>query len=223
MTNRRPPPRGDAARIARRRRRIITIVAGVLVLAGVGVLAVLTVTQDVDFGSPLSAVAGNPEIEGEPLGPPPDDGATLDPAIGATAPVVTGADFNDRPVVIGTPGTGQLLMFMASWCPICQEELPVVVDWMEQGRMPDDVELVAVATMLDPQRPNWPPQNWFERERFTGPILVDDTDATVALTFGLPATPYWVALDPEGRVVSRVSGMLSADDLDDLAAQVTGS
>jgi thiol-disulfide isomerase/thioredoxin len=71
-------------------------------------------------------------------------------------------------------------MFLASWCPACQAELPEVVTWLEQGNLPADVELTAIATGLDAGRPNWPPDAWFEAEGYDGRVLVDDADGQVA-------------------------------------------
>jgi thiol-disulfide isomerase/thioredoxin len=212
----------DARDAARRRQRLIVIAVGLVVVA-LAVVVGLTTTPTSDARVGLDEIAGSPQIEGDALAPITDDPAT-DPAIGAAAPVVRGADFAGTPVVIGEAGTPQLLTFMASWCPVCERELPEVAEWLDAGGLPAGVELVAVSTFPDPSRPNWPPTDWFDREGFTAPVLADDADASVMGAYGLSATPSWVVVDADGEVVLRVSGMVGAEQLDALAAlAVSGS
>lgn len=219
---RRPPPRGDAARRARSRQRVTIAIVGVVALAAVIGIAALTVGGSDDDPAPsVDEVAGEVVVEGDSFSPAPED-PTQDADIGNPAPVIRGEDFDGQPVTIGEPGSPQLLMFLASWCPVCEEELPEVVEWLGNDRLPEDVELIAIATGLDDNRPNWPPQDWLDAEGYDGPVLVDDADGTVAQAYGLPATPYWVALDSDGRAISRLSGLLGADQLDGLASLVTG-
>jgi thiol-disulfide isomerase/thioredoxin len=221
-TRKGPPPRGDAGRRARQRQRITTIVVAIVVVVAVVAIAVYTITRESEPALAVEEVAGTVEVEGAAYPPAPEDPQN-DEAAGEPAPVVRSQDFDGAPITVGEPGTPQLLMFLASWCPVCEEELPEVVDWVEEGRLPDGVELTAIATGLDDGRPNWPPQDWFDDEGYDGRVLVDDAEGTVAETYGLTATPYWVALDAEGRAVARIAGMLDPDQLDALAASVAAS
>ena len=190
------------------------IVFGLVTVAVVGFAALIASLSVREAGSVLevSDVAGPVAIEGDPLIPLLEEGA--DPALGASAPVVTGQDFAGEEVVIGgATGRGQVIVFLASWCPVCERELPEIVRFVEGGGVPEGVDLVAVATGLDASRPNWPPQDWLEREGYTGTVLRDDATGTVAQTYGLSGTPYWVVLDANGRVVGRVGGYVEPDDL----------
>lgn len=216
--SRRPNPRAEAKRAAERRQRIIMVASGIGVLLLASVIAVLSVGES---GSSLSTsdVARDVEVEGAALDVLDGDRA-VDPAGGEPAPIVRGEDFDGTPVEIGGTGRPQLITFMASWCPACQQELPDITAWMQDDRLPDEVDLIAVATSLDAGRPNWPPQDWFEEVGFPGPILVDDTRSTVASTFGLSATPFWVAVDADGRVVQRSAGIIPLQELDALAASL---
>jgi len=207
-----------AKQAERRRNRLLLLGGGVVFVALAVVIAVLS-TSESDARISVDDVAGSPEIEGDALSVAPADPAQ-DPDAGAQAPVVRGADYAGSAVSIGEGGSPQMIMFMASWCQACQRELPEVVEWLEDGRLPDGVDLVAVSTSLDESLPIWPPQDWFDAEGYTGPILVDDAGGSVARAYGLRATPYWVGLDAEGRVVTRISGLIGADQLDALAAAV---
>lgn len=213
--------RGDAKRQAQRRARLVYAAIAVGVVLFAVLIAVLTAGER-EAAVSVDDIAGSPSIQGEQLPPAPQD-PTTDPAVGSPAPVVEGTDFDESSVTIGAPGPPQLVMFMASWCPACQQELTEVVDWMAQGGLPDEVELRAVATGLDASRPNWPPDVWFEEEGFTGEVLVDDADGSVARAYGLPATPFWVALDADGQVVARVAGLLDRTQLTALAEAAQAS
>jgi cytochrome c biogenesis protein CcmG/thiol:disulfide interchange protein DsbE len=208
-------PGSDAKAAAARRQRLIVLAVGVVVIAVVALVAVLSAGES---GSAVAVedVAGSPTIEGEEL-PQAGDDPTADPSLGSPAPVTTGQDFDGSTVTIGEPGSPTMVMFLASWCPACQEELPQVIQWIDSGAVPADVEIVAVATGLDHTRPNWPPDAWLDREGWTGPTLVDDAQGSVATAYGLGGTPYWVALDDQGQVVARVVGMLGQEQLTALA------
>lgn len=202
------------------RQRLLLALGGLVVLAAIVGIAVLS-TGERGSRVTVDDIAGDPSIEGQPLataGENPQD----DPEFGSQAPVVSGADFDGTPVTIGEPGTPQLLMFMASWCPACQQELREVSPWLNEGGLRDDVELVAVATLHRDNAQPWPPDEWFASENFTYPILVDDADGSVADAYGLNATPFWVAIDAEGRVIARVAGMQPITQIEALADAVAG-
>lgn len=216
--------REQAKQAQQRRQRLLLGGVGVAVLALavlIGVLSVGESEQREDIPS-VDEVAGDPEIEGENLSPAAEDPSD-DPELGSRAPEVTGAGFDGEPVTLGEEGQPQLIAFMASWCPACGEEMPDLVNWLDGGNLPDDVELVSVSTSLDRTRPNWPPQDWFEENGFDAPIIVDDGDSSIAQAYGLTATPYWVALDGDGEVVARIAGIIGQDRMTALAQEVSGT
>jgi hypothetical protein len=95
--------------------------------------------------------------------------------------------------------------------------VPVVQQWVDDGGLPDGVDLVSVSTAIDPSRPNYPPDAWLADEGWTAPALVD-ADDSAAQAVGLSAYPFFVAVDGDGRVVFRTSGELTADQLDAIAS-----
>jgi thiol-disulfide isomerase/thioredoxin len=208
-------PRRSSARSSNPNRTPLLIGVGAVVIVLVVVLAVFTASERQESVG-VDDLAGSPVMVGDDLPQFAGDTAS-DPALGARPPVVTGADFDGNEVTIGESGSPQLLMFLASWCPACQAELPEVVEWLEQGNLPEGVELTAIATGLDAGRPNWPPDAWLEREGYDGRALVDDADGSVAGAYGLSATPFWVALDADGQVAARVAGMIDMERLSILA------
>lgn len=151
---------------------------------------------------------GAPTVEGQAL---PTPGPGVDAAL--DAPVVTGESFSGEQVRIPARDTASIVLFLAHWCPHCQREVPVVQDWIEAGGLPEDVELVSVATAIDPSRSNYPPDEWLEREGWSPPVLVD-TDGSVAQAYGLASFPFWVFVSADGQVVSRRSGELTVPQLE---------
>jgi cytochrome c biogenesis protein CcmG, thiol:disulfide interchange protein DsbE len=189
--------------------RLVLILVGIAVVAFVGVVAVLSAGEGADLPS-LSEVAAPVVIDGEPIAVPyPDEGP--DPAIGSPAPVITAIDYADQEVTIGAPGQAQVLVFLAHWCPVCDQELPTLRDVVSAGGVPDDVELVLITTGLDPGRPNWPPRTWL-RDAGLGDVLTvrDDAGDPMMRAFGLRAYPAWAVIGADGTVVARRQGLLPA-------------
>jgi thiol-disulfide isomerase/thioredoxin len=163
--------------------------------------------------------AKTPVISGAPL--PDFQGPTNDPAVGMRAPEVEGADFDGEPVEIKADGRAKALLFLAHWCPHCQAEVPVVQGWASAGGIPDDVDVISIATASDPSAPNYPPDAWLEREGWTLPVIVDPTNS-VSDAYGLTAFPFWVFVDPDGNVRGRASGEMSVADLEAAIRGMTG-
>jgi cytochrome c biogenesis protein CcmG/thiol:disulfide interchange protein DsbE len=134
--------------------------------------------------------------------------ASGDVAVGQTVPTVTSPTAS-----IQLNGKAKILLFLAHWCPHCQAEVPVVQDWIDSGNLPGDIDLISVSSSIDPNRPNYPTNEWLEREGWTAPVIVDES-GTVANAYGLPAFPYWVFVNADGTVAGRLIGELAAIDLD---------
>ena len=73
-----------------------------------------------------------------------------------------GKSFDGTPVTIQPTGSPQMLMFVAHWCPHCQQ-VPLVSDWMKKGGLPAGVQLTTVATGTSSDAPNYPPRRGSRR------------------------------------------------------------
>ena len=164
-------------------------------------------TIDTAFDTAVSTVGGSRLAE------LPDEG--IDPAVGLLAPTLRGEDLDGEKVRIPTTGKPTVVLFLAHWCPHCRAEVPVVQQWIDAGRRPEGVELVGVATAMDPGRPNYPSSDWLADEAWTSPVLADG-DNHAASAYGLSAFPFWVAVGADGRVVERVTGELTEPQIDAL-------
>lgn len=197
-----------------------------LILIGVGVLVLAVVLALTTTGGGTNTGDGFdladyelPGIAGDPL--PDLADPTADPAVGTAAPSIAGETFDNEPINVQPDQDGPLvLLFLAHWCPNCQREVPIVQDVVDAGEVPEDVRIVAVATGIDENRPNYPPDLWLQGEDWTVPTIVD-TDGSIADAYGLSAYPYWVVIDEGGDVQARFSGELGAEQLRTLLDQVS--
>lgn len=136
-------------------------------------------------------------------------GSAADPAIGKTAPTLTGQGFDGKKVTIGGPGKPRIVIFLSHSCPHCQAEVPRIVKLAEQGKL-DGVEVETVTTNTSKELPNYPPSKWLAREDwpFTK-VLADDAELRAFIGYGGEAFPYFVLLDAEGKVVARATGEIA--------------
>lgn len=143
-------------------------------------------------------------------------GDVPDPAQGMRAPTVAGVDFAGNPVEIAPSDTYKVIMFLAHWCPHCQNEVTEFGPYFAENPPPDTIEVLAVSTGVNPDRPNYPPSDWLTPEAWPTRVLVDTADSSVAAAFGLNAYPFWVVLDPDGVVLARSAGSLPVESVEAL-------
>src|SRR5690242_13095535 len=130
-----------------------------------------------------------------------------DPAVGRTAPTLTGQNFAGTPVSIGNDGHAKAVVFVAHWCPHCQREVPRLADYLHATGLPAGVELFFVPTNTNPNYPNYPPSAWLQRDGVSNvPTLVDSKNDDAYAAFGGTSFPYFVLLDKTNHVVARLVG-----------------
>jgi thiol-disulfide isomerase/thioredoxin len=155
---------------------------------------------------------GKIEVIGDPL--PQFTSEEGDTAVGMMAPVVNGTGFSGNPIST-SHGTPMLIMFFAHWCPHCQREVPLLVEWEKSGAVPAGIDVIAIATGTDPANPNYPPSDWLAREQFPAlwPVMTDSKSFEAAEAYGLQGYPYFVLVDADGKVAKRMSGEIPMDQL----------
>ena len=95
-----------------------------------------------------------------------------------TPPTLTGEGFDGEPVTIEPGGgTPMVVVFAAHWCPHCQAEIPIIQDWIDEGNLPEDVQVNLVSTGVQADQNNYPPSEWLAQEGLT-----NDEINTVELT-----------------------------------------
>lgn len=138
-----------------------------------------------------------------------DSAQDADPARGEVAPTITASHFDGSQTTIDfTDGQPRVLLFFAHWCPHCQNEITTLVSRFELAGTPDNIEIIAISTSVDEGAPNYPPSRWFLRERWPIPVLRDSAEGDLAAAFGLTGFPFTVAIDSDGTVMQRQSGIV---------------
>jgi len=134
-----------------------------------------------------------------------------DPAVGTAAPAVTGQSFDGTDITIGGPTDGPtMLVFLAHWCPHCNDEIPEMLDLRDNGDIPSDLNVVGVSTAVRSDADNFPPSQWIDDKGWDWPVLADTEDVEAFQTFGGSGFPFAVMLDADGNVLARKSGSGSA-------------
>ncbi len=202
--------------------KITTLVVGLIaVLAAVFGVVAFTASSDDDASLEGAVEFQNVVVTGDSL---PEFGDGTDAAIGMTAPVLEGFGFLGNEVNT-SPGTPMLLVFLAHWCPHCQAEVPVLVKWSQSGLVPENLDVIAIATGTDQSAPNFPPSNWLASEKWPElwPVLVDSQDQTAGNAFGLAGYPFMTLVGSDGMVLWRNSGEITAEALTDALNTALGN
>ena len=192
-----------------------------LIAALLGVVAVLALVAVIATGVSEEKATDDRNEALDQVHPVRVEGASLpaleragaDPAGGEEMPELIGSTFDGSSVTIENDGRPKVLFFLAHWCPHCQREVPVIVDYLEEEGEPEAVDLYAVSTSVDDARPNFPPSAWLEHENWPVPVLADSAEGTAAEAYGVSGFPFFVAIDADGKVVTRHAGPLGGDAL----------
>ncbi len=161
------------------------------------------------------------DVRSERLAPLEDE--ANDPAVGQPAPVLFGADFDGSPVSI-EPGDGKnhLVVFLAHWCPHCNAEIPVLLEWKANGMVPADLEIIGVSTASSADRPNYPPSRWLPNMGWPWATMADSGEMAAAEAYGVTGYPFMVIVGPDGTVKGRTSGEKGLEALDAWVSSTLG-
>jgi cytochrome c biogenesis protein CcmG/thiol:disulfide interchange protein DsbE len=199
---------------------IYWIIGGVV---GLGLIVWLAIAIAGESPVDETIAFGQVTVEGDDL-PFLETGAA-DPAIGLTAPTVTGHDWNGDEYTIGPDGRAKIVVMLAHWCPHCQAEVPVVQGWLESGALPEGVDIYGTTVLTNRLRDGstWPPRDWLEEEGWTSPTIMDDRENSIVNAFGMVGTPTYVVLGPDNENLGRLSGEIGLSGLQALAGIAAAS
>jgi thiol-disulfide isomerase/thioredoxin len=187
---------------------------GFPILPVLGGAVVLIILAAIIFSGSPGQEFGEVEVSGSVLAPYSAQGQ--DPAVGQVAPEISGLDFQGNEVSVRHDGTPKAIVFLAHWCPHCQNEVPSVQTWLDSTGGVEGVEIVSVSTSMNSAQPNFPPSEWLERENWTQPVIRDDADNSALVAYGAGGFPYWVFVDGDGTVVTRSAGEIPIQSLQQL-------
>jgi thiol-disulfide isomerase/thioredoxin len=209
--------------------RTVIIVVGVIVLVlGLAGAALLLTGDDEDSAGVLAPgqttrpTYGDDvqetrpvEVTGDAL-PALGSVVDADPAIGMAMPVVEGATFDGNAVIIGGPTDGPTLyVFLAHWCPHCNDEIPELIELRNRRGLPEGMNVVGISTGVESSGPNYPPSEWLVDKEWPAewPVMADSAESTGFIVNGGGGFPYLMVADAEGDVLVRASGTKSAEEL----------
>jgi len=155
------------------------------------------------------------EVVGEALEALPESGG--DSTIGLTAPTLNGYAFDGSNLSV-TPGDGNpyMVVFLAHWCPHCNDEVPRLIEWKESGAVPADLQVIAVSTGVASDRPNYPPSQWVVEKGWPWPVMADSEAMDAARAYGISGYPFFAIVGADGKVKVRGSGELEIDQLNQI-------
>jgi len=196
-----------------------------IVIGGAAIVAISSSGSKSDTATGAVSEFSDITVTGDALPAFDSVSTAVDTAIGMPAPVISGKGFTGTSITTEGSGTPMLVVFLAHWCPHCQREVPLLVQWEKDGKTPTGIDVIAVATGTDPANPNYPPSEWLAREQFPAlwPVIADSKDKAAANAFGLSGYPYFVLVDAQGNVFKRASGEVAMDDLTAMINQMIGA
>lgn len=205
-----PPVYNPAMAKPKRSPLPLIIGAGVVVLIGLALLAVLVFgggSENPESVGEQQAVT----VQGDGLTPYSSSAGVVDDSLGRPAPTLLGSRFDGSPLQVRPGGNPKLVVFLAHWCPACNEEVPHMVSWNNSGQVPENLEVIGVATAVDPNRANYPPSRWVQRRSWPWPVMADSPMNEAAAAYGVTGYPTSVLVGSDGTVLSRVSGVLGEE------------
>ncbi len=171
---------------------------------------------------------GPVEVIGDPLPMLDTEDIAADPAVGTAAPVLVGVGFDGATVRIDAAENGPtMVVFVAHWCPHCNAEIPRLNQLRDEGRIPEDLNVVAVATGSAPDRPDYPPGPWLTDLDWTYPAMPDGIDMAAQMwiaaeAFGVSGFPFIALIDGGGEIAARWSGEREPDEVAALISDTLG-
>jgi cytochrome c biogenesis protein CcmG/thiol:disulfide interchange protein DsbE len=139
------------------------------------------------------------------------------PLLGQDAPPITGTSITTGAHVdLATlQGKYVLVNFFASWCQPCQHEQPQLVKWAHEA--PSH----AIVGVLFSDTPG-PAKAFLQGNAGDWPA-VSDADGQLALNYGVRGPPESYLLNPQGIVIAKFVGEVTAPGLDRIVTLAQGS
>ena len=203
----------------------------VVVIVVVGVAAVLAFGLSGGSNSPSDDTNGSNgnganttethpvEVVGDVL--PAFDTPENDTAIGLVAPTLNGSTFESTPISIapGSTGRATMVVFLAHWCPHCNAEIPVLLEWKDSGGVPSELDVVAVSTAVAEDRENYPPSKWIVDKGWPWPVMTDSEFNTAVGAYGVRGFPAFILTDAAGKVLYRADGQKTLAEINAIMAE----
>ena len=141
------------------------------------------------------------------------------PLVGQQAPPVEGNTLDGgRYSLASDRGRFTLVNFFATWCVPCQREHDDLVAFDERHRRIGDAGVVTV--VFDDTTENV--RQFFAERGGDWPVIVGD-EGDIALDFSVSGVPESYLVGPDGRVLAKIIGGVTAEGLEQVLARVRGA
>jgi|TARA_B110000263_G_scaffold15848_1_gene12831 cytochrome c biogenesis protein CcmG/thiol:disulfide interchange protein DsbE len=146
-----------------------------------------------------------------------DPQTRLDNSRGMNSPVVEFKIPEEDIYVTYPENTPTIFLFVAHWCPYCQEEIPEVINWIEDNDILNKgVNVVLIVTSTDSNKNNYPPDSWLYNVSWKYPVIYDDERNSLAGHFGVSYFPSWVFTESDGKIAFTHAGKIGLEELTQL-------
>jgi len=137
--------------------------------------------------------------------------------VGQAAPTFSGettegAQFN----LSSHRGEWVLVNFFATWCPPCVQEHPELVKFSQDTA--GTAQVISVAFDDTPEKIN----EFFAQKGGDWPVLAKDTEGA-SIDYGVVKLPESFLIDPQGKVVKKLAGGVTAAELEQVIRQHGGA
>jgi len=78
--------------------------------------------------------------------------------------------------------------------------------WKASGKVPANLQVIAISTAVNADRPNYPPSAWLAGEGWTWPSMADSANMDAARAMGVSGFPFIAIIGTDGKVLDRWSG-----------------
>ena len=145
-----------------------------------------------------------------------DDDGVRSTLIGRPAPGIAGATINGEDYDLADQrGEFVVVNFFATWCVPCIREHPELVEFERRQRQDGGASVVSV--VFDSRTEQV--REFFDENGGDWPV-VPDPDGRTALQYGVTGVPESYLIGPDGIVLTKIEGGVTADALEDLLRQV---
>lgn len=136
------------------------------------------------------------------------------PAPGLDAATIDGGHVNLRDY----HGRWVLVNYFATWCVPCRKEHPDLVRFYNRHHKRGDVEIVGVV-----YNDSFSAVRNFRRDHGGNWPMAQDSDARIALEWGVAGVPETFVVDPDGVVRAKLVGGVTEAQLESVLVRVSGS
>lgn len=146
---------------------------------------------------------------------PGGDGTADSPLLGRQAPPIDGRTIDGGSYSLDDHrGEYVLVNFFATWCVPCIREHPELVNFERRHSLEGDASVVSVVYDASEESV----REFFAENGGDWPV-VTDPDIQISLSYGVAGVPESYLIAPDGTVVSKLIGGVTAAGLDELLAR----